>query len=155
MSDSNWIEQKVQREQTLKDKASDVWQDARSALQDCCASFRKHYEDDLGDRPENGLRIRITRFFEVKQEFHPPSRMKKHLLAAFTASGPYIEITVDEGTPRKFKIDADQAHAFIADSNGAEISLGEFSQKALERFLFADPTACPKAVGLKFPSTQL
>jgi hypothetical protein len=126
-----------QREQVLDEKARDVWDDARSAIQDCCNSFRRHYDEGLEDKLENGLRIRIIRTFMMD---HPltTEKLKRRILAAFNETIPCIEVTVDDEIPIQFKIDADTSRAFITDE-GHEITADEFSERALKRALCTPP----------------
>jgi|ERR1017187_2412613 hypothetical protein len=140
----NWVERKFQveqvlkqREQVLKEKATDLWDDARSAIQDCCNSFRRRYDEGLEDKLENGLRIRIIRSFMVD---HPltTGTLKRRILAAFNETVPCIEVTVDDEIPIQFKIDADTSRAFIT-NEGREITADEFSEMALKRALCTPP----------------
>ena len=134
---TNWVERKARREQVLKDKARDVWEDARFAIQNCCNSFRKHYDKNLEDTLENGLRIRITRTFTVDHALGAID-LKRRLLAAFNESIPCIDVTVDDEPPMRFTIDADESHAFITDQ-GHEINADEFSESALKHALCTPP----------------
>jgi hypothetical protein len=134
---ANFVERRALREDMLKEHADDVWQDARSTIQDCCNSFRKHYGEHLEDKLENGLRIRLTRTF-LLQYFSPPD-VKRRILVAFNKSVPCIEVTVDDDTPKQFAIDADENHAFITGPNKKEISADEFAEEALNTHLFKPP----------------
>lgn len=146
---TNWVERKFQmeqvlkqREQVLKDKARDVWDDARSAIQDCCNSFRRRYDESLEDKLENGLRIRIIRTFISDLTTRKP---KRWILAAFNESIPCIDVTVDDEPPRRFKLDADESHAFIT-NEGHEINADEFSEIAL-KYALCTPPEPPRANG--------
>ena len=146
---TNWVERKARREQVLKEKARDVWGDARSAIQNSCNSFRKHYDKTLEDTLENGLRIRITRTFTVHYAL-ATINIKRRLLAAFNESIPCIDVTVDDEPLRRFKIDADESHAFITDQDH-EINADQFSESALKHALCTPPEP-PRANGPATPA---
>ncbi len=137
----NWIERRALREKILRDHANDVWQDARSAVQNCCESFRTHYGVSIAkleDKLENGLRIRLSLTFQVVEASFQ-SEVKRIILVAFDASVPCIFVTADDKPARQFRIDADENEAFITEGDNQRITTDEFSKKALETSLFTKP----------------
>jgi hypothetical protein len=120
----NWVERKSTREANLKDHAEDVWQNVRAAIQDCCESFRKHYNGDIKDDLENGMRIRIT----VPYRTAP----KQTILVSFNQARATIEVTTGASATKAYHIDADETHAFITDDNHKEVNADQFTQLTLE-----------------------
>jgi hypothetical protein len=145
-SEKNWIERKFLREGILSSKASEVWQEARSALENCCDSFKTHYSSiaSIEKHRENGLRLRLELAFPAEDAFNRPFHRKRTVLIEFKeGQSPCIEITVEKDSPRKFAISADENRAFIVD--GKELSFDEFAERALKSALFRapEPTAQP------------
>ncbi|MGA7236405.1 MAG: hypothetical protein WBY44_12040 [Bryobacteraceae bacterium] len=126
----NWVERKASRDANLREHAEEVWHDVRSAIQDCCESFRIHYNRGVQDQLENGSRIRITVSY--------PTGQRQTILVAFRST--LIEVTVGERSPKTYNMDADEAHAFITDENGKEINPDDFTRVALEAALTKPPS---------------
>ena len=127
----NWVECKAAREANLKDGAEEVWQNIRSAAQDCCESFRKHYNSNIKDALENGVRIRLIVPYSTGQ--------KQTILVAFNQLAATIEVTIGKSLTKAYHIDADETHAFVTDDNRREISADEFTRIALESALTKPP----------------
>ena len=152
--EGNWVDKKAHRESILRDRADGVWQDARSAIQDCCESARKHYGKAIEDITENGHRIRLTISFPDPNR--GPHDVKRVVLVRFVSSAPCIEVTIDDSASKKFTIDADGEHAYIL-GDSKEITVDEFSRIALQEALFKSPERImqfPKSVpmGSDYPS---
>jgi len=131
----NWVECRALREQ-YQANAADVWQSARTAIDNCCNSYRQHFGGtaQVINQAENGHRVLIGIHFhqtgrgrQVSIEF---GRDEKNI--------PKISVTVDDKAAKIFQITADEHHAFIS-FQGKEISADEFSRLALEDALFKLP----------------
>lgn len=141
----NWVDRTAARDRALKQHASEFWQDARAAVQDCCESFKKHYCPNLECRLENGHRVRIMRPFPSPDLRLQPQSTERYVIVSFNSDVPCIDVTVDE-TSRQFAIDSDGTRLFIT-STGHEITLDEFTREALESAL----TDSPVQVYIQYP----
>jgi hypothetical protein len=133
---SNWVERRAIREQHLRN-ASTVWQDAKSAIDECCISFRERFPGiaRVINQEQNGHRILI----EVRFTFEPNT--PRQISIKFSDEPEkQITVTVDGGGAVIFPIDADEHHAYIA-CEDKEISADEFTQMALEEALFKPPSS--------------
>lgn len=128
----NWVDRKAQCAQNLN-KSPEVWQEATTAIVDCCDSFRENYAAlaDVVDHPENGHRIVITiRFIAIN--------VTRYVAVEFSALSRKINVTIDDKKAEEFDISSDETHAYISYQQ-KEISPDRFTQLALESALFSPP----------------
>lgn len=128
----NWVERRALREQHIRN-ADEVWQSARTAIDNCCNSFRQHFAGfaRVTNQPQNGHRIVVGIHF-------PITGRGRNVSIGFGNDDkgiPIINVTVDDQAVRLFPIMADENHAYIS-FQGKEISGDEFSRLALEEALF-------------------
>jgi hypothetical protein len=128
----NWVERKAARRDNLQNQAQEVWQNVRAAIQDCCESFRKHYNQGLEDKLENGTRIRLTVPYDTA--------LRQTVIVGFNQRANEIEVTVGALASKTYRIDANETHAFVTNQDGKEISADEFTQTALEGALTKPPS---------------
>jgi hypothetical protein len=134
----NWVERRAAREKHLGG-ASEVWQQALTAIDDSCNSFKSHYSD-IGSpelTQQNGHRIIVALKFTTGGK-------RRFASIFFDESKPQISVAVDDGAAKNFKIEADDSHCFIKSPTGQEISADEFSRLALEDVLFKGPVPAAK-----------
>jgi hypothetical protein len=140
----NWVERKARRDQMLKDTT--VWMNARTAVEECCASFGRHYSDTGSADCEriNGhcTRVFVTYGKRIPSRPDPRNQAVVFIEILFHAAKPEITATVDEKVMH-FPIDADEEHAFIF-YDGREVSADEFSKLVLEGVLFVVPPNAAK-----------
>jgi len=129
----NWVERRAAREAALKKHSADVWHSIRSALQDACGSFRKHYADEgiLEDKLENGNRLHISLRLERNPAKGRYQEARKDVLISFNEDKAIIEYITDEST-RTVEISSDETSAFLKE----QISPDELSRRILEPVLF-------------------
>jgi len=130
---TTWIEKRACRESNLRN-ASAIWQEAKSAIDDCCESFRQHYAGlaRVINQEQNGHRVAITILFHSAPS-HP-----RHVSVVFSSTDNTIRVTVDGEKAILFPIEADETHAFITFQD-KEINAEDFTQWALEDALFESP----------------
>jgi hypothetical protein len=134
----NWVERRALIAATLERETPALWDKIRAALQDACASFKKHYEraaNGLQCELENGLRVLITR--------HDGVNDRERIVVAFDESRRTVDVTTNTGR-MFFKIDCDRKGVFIHayQDRNATYSPDELSRNILESFFF--PKAKPK-----------
>jgi len=129
----NWVELRAKRDEHLRGSRL-VWESARTAISDCCESFRANFSGfaQVVNTPQNGNRILIT----VRFTYFP--NYPRQISVEFTENQNKISVTVDGGSAKTFEIDADEKHAFISYQN-REIDANEFTKIALEKPLFEPP----------------
>ena len=125
---SNWVERMAQQKELLPQKAGDVWENTRSAMQDACDSYRKYYAQ-VECVLENGNRFRVSRIIE---------RVKKTVRVSFDQAASNISVARDSESPNVFAIQADEDRVFLADAHGNEITADQFSELALKPLLFPE-----------------
>jgi hypothetical protein len=129
MDNKNWVEVRANRESTLWQKAPELWQEVRSAVQDACQSYNDHYSNP--DHPEvickleNGKRVRVNR------EAHGM------VLIEFDARKPSIRYTRDHSeSSGELGFCSDEVEAWIATGDGARMTPDAASRNLLEPLLF-------------------
>jgi hypothetical protein len=129
----NWVERRALRENYLQN-ASSVWQTVRSAIDECCTSFRERFAvlARVHNQEQNGHRVLI----EVRFSFSPNT--PRQISVGFFDTDKEIRVTIDGSKAAVFPIDADENHAFIT-FQGKEIDADEFTRVALEKALFEPP----------------
>lgn len=131
MSDTmNWIERRARKEQNLS-QSVEIWESVRTAIHNCCTSFNKHYEKlaQLNKITENGHRVRVTIIFS-----HLP-KQPINVSFEFSERDNGITTTVDGAAARRFKIAADENHAFLQHGQ-EEISADKLTELVLEGPMF-------------------
>jgi len=131
----NWVERIALRNQHLAN-AEDLWQSARTAIDNCCNSYRQHFAGtaQVTNQAENGHRIVVAIHFHL-------TGWGRHVSIEFGRDAKNaigITVTVDDKPAKLFQILADADHAFISFQD-KEISADEFSRLALEDALFKSP----------------
>jgi len=137
---TNWVERRAAVEKSLATNSGTVWNGVRSAVQDACESYRKHYavttERQLTDTMENGNRLRIDLPNPVPLQLggHKVERVITSIVISFNPRIPAIEWADNRGS-HQVKISADEHEAFLENA-GNRISPDSLSQMILERVLF-------------------
>lgn len=130
---ANWIDRRALIEQNLR-TAKVVWQSAKSAIDECCESYRTNFIGlaQLMNAEQNGHRILLSlRFFQ--QPNNP-----RQVSILFSEPEKEIRVTIDGGKAAVFPIHADDKHAFISYQD-KELTPDQFTQVALEEALFDPP----------------
>jgi hypothetical protein len=128
----NWVERRALREQHIRNSA-EVWQSARTAIDNCCNSFKLHFTDiaNVTSQPQNGHRIVVGIHF-------PSTGWGRNVSIEFgndNKGAPRINVTVDDQAAKLFPIMANEEHAYIS-FGGKEVSFDEFSRLTLEEAFF-------------------
>jgi hypothetical protein len=137
MSQLNFVETRALREETLEKNIGNVWNEARSKLQECCESFKKHCP---GERLQlslenNGDKLVVRRTFSVEDVYRGGPRDQPMILTVtFVKEERCIEVKTDSKSPVKYLFDADTEKVILKSGN-KEISLDEFSEKVLSEAL--------------------
>lgn len=139
----NFVERRKCRETRLT-TASELWDDARTKIEECCESFKKHYRTigELDCAPINGGSLKIKLTFTGGKHPSPPEviHATRIVRILFNESKPSISVTVDRDPVKEFVIDANEDHCFL--KNGAtEIDLEKFADLALNNAFFVLPLA--------------
>jgi hypothetical protein len=129
----NWVDRKAQREALVTAKSGDVWNDIRAALQGACASFKKHYDEDLTCKLENGKSIRIERTIRTDRK-----RILQDLivdvLVQFDSELAAITATYQSGAVT-FAIGSDQESVFPLEGQERK-TIDQLSERILRAVLF-------------------
>jgi|SRR5579862_713051 len=130
----NWVERRARCQHNLSRHAVEVWESARTAIDNCCASFNQHFSElaHVKNQTENGHRVRVIITFGM----HP--RATRNVAIEF--SGSDVTVTVDGGAAKRFEIAADENHAFLKYGQ-EEISADKFTELALDNAFFRLPPA--------------
>lgn len=131
---SNWVQKRAFRDRYLRDSIT-LWQEVRSAVDECCNSFREHYIGvaRVTNQEQNGHRVLVT----IRPTYEPNN--PRQVSIKFDSEEKQITATVDGGRADVFPIDADENHAFLTHQN-KEINADEFTQIVLEDALFSSPS---------------
>lgn len=129
MSMTNWVERRALREEHLRN-ASFLWQSVKSAIDECCNSYRENFSGlaQVQNQEQNGHRMLII----VRRISGGNSRQ---ISVAFSDQDKLIRVTVDGQRAEASPIDADELHSFIK-RDEKEITPEEFTQVVLEEHLF-------------------
>src|SRR5947209_5001411 len=132
---TNWVDRRHQRQENLS-RASELWQEAVHAIDECCKSYNKYYSDHaatLNKREESHIVV------SVEGDNFPARTVKAIAQVEFNNAERSITSKVDRGQisfpEKKFVIEADETHAYIT-YQGRAISLDEFSRLAIELALY-------------------
>ena len=140
----NWVERKAASEKQLGERASDVWDAALTAVDNCLRSFKEHYPELATASKENGNGHRLI----VTIKFSDSTLPARKVVIAFNEDKPEISVVVDGGTPLLYAIKSDADHTFLFWQE-KEISADDFSQSALRAALFLPPAK--KSRGMQRP----
>jgi hypothetical protein len=134
---SNWVERKVLREQSVTANAPDVWQSARAAVLSVCDSFNKFSADgsDADTEVRNGHFLQVS----IRLKKQSGDSVIRRVAIQFDQRKAIISVTVDGATPKVFPIKADENHCFV-EFDGKEITPDRFSEIALSDALYKKPS---------------
>lgn len=135
----DWIQRRKARDLNLL-KAEELWQQVITEIQNCCNSFKKEYAHigDLRHVPENGHSMKLALLFTGGNSPPSPHAPTKMARITFDSDEPSIIVTVEGDAKKEFKIDADEKGCFLSRAK-QPISLEDFSEQALQEFLFGGP----------------
>ncbi len=137
----NFVERRKLREDHLA-HARDLWDDARTKIEECCESYKKYYRTigEVDCSAINGNSIKVVITFTGGQN-PPPAGVvypKKVARIVFNEAKLSVNVTVDSGTAKDFKINADEGRCFLTYA-AKEIDLDEFAKQALHDAFFTIP----------------
>jgi len=150
----NWIDRKFAREDALLNGKREVWEQVRTAIADVCNSFTQRCDSPTVARNnENGHAVVVRTTF--------PSRFNPSMGAGFSSMNVVriefdeqqnlISSTLNDKSPQKFQIDADENGCFIS-YQAAKIDADKLSQKVLEDALFKEPQVHTPSFGGSRPT---
>ena len=132
-SAGNWVDQRSRRDKALADGVPNVWARIRSAIQNACDSYNKHYSKNES-RPavtcelDNGKRVVIR----IRRRY-PDRETSEELIVEL--KGDMIDCVAD-ARQKPIRFESDEHGAFIKGSDGQKLSADEVSRLILEPFLF-------------------
>lgn len=133
----NWVDRRALREDNLTQHAVDVWELVRTAIGNCCTSFRTRFPnmaEEVKNKTENGHRILVEITFKT-----PTGRRCRHVSIEFSKTENLITTTTDGEAAKRFPISADESHTFLKNGQ-SEISADELTKIALEDAFFKPPS---------------
>jgi hypothetical protein len=130
----NWIERRYAIEYCLAKDKGEVWNSVRSALQDACESFNKHYASrgELTIQLENGFRIRIS--FPSADLLDQLEHPVDSIIVVFNPKIPAIDWAFADGS-HSIVISSDEHEAFLVE-DGKRLTPDDLSRKILEPLVF-------------------
>lgn len=137
----NWVDRRAAADTALTKKAPELWNAVRSAIQDACESYRKHYSsryvEPVKDTLENGSRIRVDLPTVVRNPAResPVIRLGvSSIIVSFNRELPAVQWADDKGSHHVL-VSADEHGAFLLEGE-TRISPDELSRIILKPFLF-------------------
>jgi hypothetical protein len=134
----NWVEKKVRRESVLKEGAPELWNKAKTALENACLSYNQHYVTEGGRKVgwlSEDSKVTITK--DVRLQVSSTIRRDEAIsvVVSFETGPPAIKVGgVGPVKSTAFPILSDEETAFIGMER--EFDIEEVSKRILEPLFF-------------------
>jgi len=133
----NWVERNAARESNIVGRAPEIWQEVLTAIEDACNSFEgAHDEPTIQRSTENGHAMVVRATFP---QLTPGIPRAHSVRIVFDERRCVIISTLDDKTPLKFHIDADETKCFLTYQD-EKIDADRLSELVLSDVFLKEPT---------------